>query len=382
MSTETTEAPATEAPASETAEPATQAPKPAPGAEVAIRTQPAAMAMGAKMKYAEMLAKSGLLPRDYRHNPANVLFGVEYGQMLGLQPMAAITGIHVIDGKPTASAGLISALVRRAGHKLRVGYDASKMTGWAEIVRADDPGYTFRSEWDLERAVTAELCTIKDGKPLALDSKGKSLPWRKFYPSMTKARAITEVARDACEEVLFGLHYTPEELGATVDGDGSVIIGQFADDDMPAPVVTDQPWLDSVHERAAGVGEADYAALWKEAVDGQQSGKCTEAELKHAQGLIRARIEDVRRAAAEAASEADVVDAEVVEGVVVDEPGLEPEDTWFDKVQDIAGDEDAAAAKADLRTSLNAGSITSDRFQQVLAAIDARLASLGGQVAA
>ena len=35
-----------------------------------------------------------------------------------------------------------------------------------------------------------------------------------------KSRAITQVARDACEEVLFGLHYTPEELGAEVDADG------------------------------------------------------------------------------------------------------------------------------------------------------------------
>ena len=34
---------------------------------------------------------------------------------------------------------------------------------------------------------------------------------------MLKSRAITQCARDACEEALFGLHYTPEELGAEVD---------------------------------------------------------------------------------------------------------------------------------------------------------------------
>ena len=372
MSTETLEAPVAEA-----AEPETQtAPEPAPGAEVAVRAQPAAMAMGAKLKYAEMLAKSGLLPRDYRHNPANVLFGVEYGQMLGLQPMAAITGIHVIDGKPSASAGLISALVRRAGHKLRVGFDVQKQMGWAEIVRADDPGYTFRSEWDLDRAVTAELCTIRDGKPFATDSKGKSLPWRKFFPSMTKARAITEVSRDACEEVLFGLHYTPEELGAEVDDGGSVINGQFAEDDdtpAPAPVVTDQPWLDSVHERAATVGEANYVQLWKEAAEGCRTGKCAKAEMEHAQSLIAARMEDVRRT--DASGESDVVDAEIV-----NEPGLPAEDPWATAVEDILSAEDAEAAKANLAKSLKNGSITSDRFQQVLAAIDARLSDL--QVAA
>ena len=46
---------------------------------------------------------------------------------------------------------------------------------------------------------------------------------------MLKSRAITQCARDACEEALFGLHYTPEELGAEVDEDG-VVVGQVTDE--------------------------------------------------------------------------------------------------------------------------------------------------------
>ncbi|HEV8197644.1 MAG TPA: hypothetical protein VGP87_13445, partial [Gemmatimonadales bacterium] len=43
------------------------------------------------------------------------------------------------------------------------------------------------------------------------------------YPAaMLKARAISEVARDACQEVLLGIAYTPAELGA--DDDGGEII--------------------------------------------------------------------------------------------------------------------------------------------------------------
>lgn len=179
--------------------------------------------MQAAVDYAERLAYSGLIPDAYQGKPANVLWAIEFGRTLGLSTLAAINGVNVIKGKPTASAALISALVRRAGHKMRIGYDVASMTGWAEIVRVDDPEFTFRSEWNLERAVEAELCKLKDSKPYAVDSKGNTLPWKKFYPSMVKARATTEVARDACEEVLFGLHYTPEELGAVVDDDGSVI---------------------------------------------------------------------------------------------------------------------------------------------------------------
>src|SRR6185312_8155676 len=98
--------------------------------EVAVYTPRERASLPAKVEYARFLAESGLLPQEYRKNPANVLYAVEYGDMIGIPPMAAITGIHVIEGKPTASAGLISGLVRKAGHQLRVGYDAGKMMGW------------------------------------------------------------------------------------------------------------------------------------------------------------------------------------------------------------------------------------------------------------
>lgn len=180
-----------------------------------------------KMTYAQALAESGLLPAQYRRQPANVLYALEYGATIGIGTMAAITGVHVIDGKPTASAGLISALVRRAGHRLRQRIERDphgNPVGVCEIVRADDPDYTYRSDWTFERAVTAGLMEVRGGKPFARDKNGRALPWEKYPEAMLKARATTECARDACEEVLFGLHYTPEELGAEVFEDGTVII--------------------------------------------------------------------------------------------------------------------------------------------------------------
>lgn len=177
--------------------------------------------MAEKVEYCRLLADSGLLPDVYRKQPANVLYAVEYGEVLGIPAMAAINGVHIIKGKPSASAGLIGALVRKAGHKLRVkGNDASAK---AVIVRSDDPDFEFVSEWTLDRAVTAKLCTIKDGKPYARDSKGDPTSWEKYPAAMLKHRAVTEVARDACEEVLFGLHYTPEELGVEVDAEGEPV---------------------------------------------------------------------------------------------------------------------------------------------------------------
>ena len=150
-----------------------------------------------RMEYAKALAPSDLLPKQYRGNPANVLIAIEYGRALGLEPMAAIQGVHIVEGKPTASAQLIGALVRNAGHRLRVQGDDTGAV--AVIVRADDPEFEFRAEWTMDRAKTAGLA-------------GKSV-WRQYPAAMLKARAITEVARDACPEILSGVAYTAEELG-------------------------------------------------------------------------------------------------------------------------------------------------------------------------
>ncbi|MFI1562141.1 hypothetical protein ACH4ZX_03605 [Streptomyces sp. NPDC020490] len=176
-------------------------------AELVKHTAPAA-SLPDMVRYANELANANLLPGQYRRQPANVLYAMEYGRTLGITPLAAITGIHVIEGKPSASAALISGLVRQAGHKLRVRVENGPggPRAIATIHRADDPEFEFRAEWDMDRARGAGLVN-KD-------------VWRKYPQAMLKARAITEVARDACEEVLFGLHYTPEELDANVSEDG------------------------------------------------------------------------------------------------------------------------------------------------------------------
>lgn len=163
--------------------------------------------MQTMLAFAKALADANLLPKSYQRQPANILWAMEYARTLNITPIAAMSGVHVIEGKPAASSALISALVRRAGHKLRVTGDAKSAT--CTIVRKDDPDYEFAVTW-----------TIDDARTAGLLSKAV---WKAYAPAMLKARAITGCARDACQEALFGLLYTPEELGATVDADGNPI---------------------------------------------------------------------------------------------------------------------------------------------------------------
>lgn len=172
-----------------------------------------------RMEYAKALASSDLLPKQYRGHPANVLVAVEYGAALGIAPMAAIQGVHVVEGRPTASAQLIGALVRNAGHRLRVTGDDQHAT--ATIIRRDDTDFTFTATWTIARAAKAGLT-------------GKGV-WKSYPAAMLKARAITEVARDACPEVLAGVAYTEEELGA------DTFPTQSAPPPVPPVVTTTRP---------------------------------------------------------------------------------------------------------------------------------------------
>lgn len=160
-----------------------------------------------KVEWAKTLAVANLLPPQYQGNPGNLLYAVEYADALGIDRINAITSIHVIQGKPTASAELIASLVRRAGHKLRVSGDDTKAT--AQIIRADDPDYTFEATWDIAKAQAAGLW-----------GKGN---WRNYPGAMLRARAITEVARAGASDALYGVVYTPDEMGATVNADGAPV---------------------------------------------------------------------------------------------------------------------------------------------------------------
>lgn len=344
----------------------------------------------AKVQYAKLLADSGLLPSAYRKQPANVLYAVEYGDMLGLSPMAAITGIHIIEGKPTASAALISALVRRAGHRLRVTGNDERAV--AEIVRSDDPDFVFRSEWTLERAVQAGLCTLKNGRPWARDGKGNPKPWEKFTAAMLKARAVTEVARDACEEALSGVHYTPEELGAEVDEEGNVV-GEIVPDGAvaqqdPAPRTTapaadpgemwnvhpapdePDPHADLIAEMGTFTTDDRGRELWAQTVKWWKQDKSIDgAEAARLQGLIKARWKELKDAA-----EAEPVDGEIVEP-------LDPADPWAARVEEIASPDDAQAVASEVADALSSGELNDAKAASVYAAISAREQAVRGAAA-
>jgi hypothetical protein len=179
----------------------------------------------ALIDYSKALAASDLLPAEYRNKPANVLVAIEYGKALGLEPMSAIQGITVIKGKPTASAALMAGLVRRAGHILRV--TGNDKRAECTIIRADDPDFEFKTIWTIERAKQAGLTSNQT--------------WSKYPDAMLKARAISECARNACSEILAGVQYTSEELGAEPDETPTKVTAQRSAPITSKPITSTVP---------------------------------------------------------------------------------------------------------------------------------------------
>ena len=207
------------------------------GTELAHRSS-----LTAQMQYAQALAASNLLPRAYQRQPANVLLAVQMGEALGIPPIQAINSIHVIEGKPTASADLIASLVRRAGHKLRVKEAADGTAVTATLIRSDDPDFAFEATWTMAKAQQAGLT-------------GKGV-WKQYPGQMLRNRAITEVCRQGAGDALFGVIYTPEELGQD-------------DSHQATATVVDQPQHDpaeAAHAAIEAERAPDFAAL-KQAMD-------------------------------------------------------------------------------------------------------------------
>src|SRR5699024_732862 len=169
--------------------------------------QEAPASLAEHMKFAE-LATSGspgqsILPESYRGNPANVLIAVNLGAAMGLSPAESLYRIAVIKGKPSASAELIAANVRRAGHKLRIRVQEDPPVATATIVRADDPDEPITVTRDMAWAQRMNLAN--------------SDQYKKQHATMLSYRAITACARLACPEALYGVSYTPDEAASIPD---------------------------------------------------------------------------------------------------------------------------------------------------------------------
>lgn len=261
----------------------------------------------ATMQWSEAMSNGDLLPAQYRGKPANLMFAAEYADSLGISRIHVLTSIAVINGRPSPSADLMAAMVRSHGHKLRVYGDDTTAT--AELIRSDDPDFTFTAHWDEAKARKAGLW-------------GNRGPWTQYPAAMLRARAISEVVRMGAQDVMAGGIYTPEELGATVDADGVPVTSERVEQPAAASRTRTQgarsnrdAAMQALAPETVELSDdqvADYMARIEASTDKDELrgiygevSKYQQAEILH--GLIMGRVEDLDQ-------QSPPVDAEIVTG--------------------------------------------------------------------
>lgn len=156
---------------------------------------------------ARAMAASGFFPDSKQ--AAQAIVKILAGQELGFGPFASMTGVSIIQGKPTIGANLMAAAVKRTG---KYNYRLTEMTDTVcEIAFFENGKETGRSRFTIDDAKKANL-TGKDN-------------WTKYPRNMLFARALSNGQRWYAPDVFNGaLVYTPDELGQTTDEDGNAVI--------------------------------------------------------------------------------------------------------------------------------------------------------------
>lgn len=170
---------------------------------------------------AKVLVTTGFLPTSIK-TPEQAVAIMLKGRELGIPPMYALSNIAVIQGKPTANAELMLALIYR---------DHGDNAIWFEHTDAEYCTIEYRRKnWPDSQAYTFRL---QDAKTAGLTG---NQTWQKYPQAMLRARCISAVARMAFADTIGGL-YTPEELGARVRvaDDGEIVVIEASEVEQAPP---------------------------------------------------------------------------------------------------------------------------------------------------
>ena len=285
------------------------------------------------MQVAKFVSASKMLPNHLIGDEASILTTMLAARSLDIPMWASFQEIIVQKGKVSMTSHLMQALVAREGYMIvpieeECNEQGAKVRVYRPGIGKDRCGYAD-VKFDLNDAIRAQLLTKNSstGKLIARSSKGEPLPWEKYTPDMMLWRSVSRAARTYFADVLMGMNYTPEEIGATVDEDGRPVKAN-------AVRVEDDPQAVDLSLKIAAVETSrELRIIWQEA----KNRGLLEAEVNGVTILQRVnlRLKDLPHEPEPTAPEADApVDAETV-----DEPGQDtpdPEQSAPEAEQDTA----------------------------------------------
>lgn len=178
--------------------------------EAAPALIPSAAEFTAMREMAATIANTQMVPMAYRGKPDDVIAAILTGREMGLGPMQSLRDIYVVDGKPSLSAMLLLAQLRKGGIQILESV-TTRERAWLRARRADT-GEVCEVEWTYEEASK-------------IVSRGKSLVakdnWQNYPEDMLFARCVGRLARRLGPDLIGSVvPYASEELEDWDDFEG------------------------------------------------------------------------------------------------------------------------------------------------------------------
>ncbi len=124
---------------------------------------------------------------------AQAFVKIQAGQEVGIPPFASMSGIHIIQGKPTIGAGIIASCIKGSGkYDYKVAEMSDKICSINFFQGTENIGNSTFTIEDAKKAGTKNI--------------------DKFPKNMLFARAISNGVKWYCPDVFAGPVYVPEEM--------------------------------------------------------------------------------------------------------------------------------------------------------------------------
>lgn len=160
--------------------------------------------MDSLMVFAEKVAKSSLIPREYQNKPSDCLIAMSMGMEIGLKPVQALQSIAVINGRPSLWGTAARALIMASGQvqslfETEPGEVRKTKRARCEITRKGfaDPFVGEFAEDDARRAGLAGKDNYQKYPAEMYGWRAFHMAARKAFPDIYKGLAAAEEIQDA-----------------------------------------------------------------------------------------------------------------------------------------------------------------------------------------
>jgi hypothetical protein len=177
------------------------------------------------MSIGKAFAESGMFP-DVK-TAAQAIVKIQAGQEIGIPPFAAMSGIHIIQGKPTIGAGVMASCVKGSNK-----YDYRVVESTEQVCSIDF--------YQGKEKIGNSTFTIADAK------KAGTKNLDKFPKNMLFARAMSNGVKWYTPDVFSGPVYVPEEMTAPITEDIKAEVVEVATPEQAMHIINEAVTVDAI----------------------------------------------------------------------------------------------------------------------------------------